>query len=237
MGIVPVILAGLKDSVNPCAVLVLALFILLLLLVGKTQKHVLVFGTYFLTGMFAMMFFLLIGSLDSVFGTLKAQKLIWYSQFGMAAIAFGIAIALLRDWWLERGRGGQGRVWIDFPIATAKASGAGQNDTSREAPLDIGALFLGTVAAVLISIWPTDYTMAVVFYNTFMPGKKAEGYFMFALYSFIHIVPLIAAFAAVLYLMNSAKFAAAFRASMAKVKIVGAAVFTALGLGLIKIFY
>src|SRR3989338_1496086 len=100
------IAAGIKDSVNPCALATASFFVLVLLIFGKSSRAAAVFGGYFLPTAFLINMGILLGWTDSFLGTSKAQNILQAAQLPLGYALILLGGVHLYDWGcLKAGQG------------------------------------------------------------------------------------------------------------------------------------
>ncbi len=233
---IPVFIAGLSDSVNPCAFTTIIFFIILLSILGTTEKRVRVCGFIFIATIFFVTLGLIIGVFDFVLGPLKIQLFLRYSQLWVAALLVGLGIANLCDWIIYSKNRDTQRLLIKIPAFLGPPD-AGifphQKITKKSIIVSIAA---GSGAAVLGSAWPPHYALASAYYGLLLPGQWLSSLTAFIVYTIVFVLPLICVLGGILFIMNSEKLTARLRSCVSKIKIVSAAILISLGIGLFQIF-
>lgn len=178
-----VITTGLLDSLNPCAISLLLIYIALMFTLGKDRKSILIFGvfyiaavyvTYFLLGIGLLRAFVLFGSPDLI---LKVGAIL--------AIVFGLLN--IKEYF-----------WPDLPphIRIPYSVRQKANDIAYKASIP-AAIMLG----VLVGI--TEFPCSGAVYITILAYLQAKetflsGTFYLAIYNLMFVMPLI-----IIYLVST----------------------------------
>ncbi|MDD3480684.1 MAG: cytochrome c biogenesis protein CcdA [Patescibacteria group bacterium] len=173
----PLVLStGILDSLNPCAISLLLIYIALLFTLGKTRKEIMGFGVFYIAAVYVTYFLLGIGLLKTFvfFGTPN----IILRGGAILAIIFGI-LNIKEYFWPDL------PPHIKMPYSVRQKA----NDIAYKATIP-AAITLG----VLIGI--TEFPCSGAVYITilsYLQAKEtfASGIFYLALYNLMFVLPLI----------------------------------------------
>lgn len=173
----PLVLStGLLDSLNPCAISLLLIYIALMFTLGKTRREIMGFGVFYIAAVYVTYFLLGIGLLRT-FVFFGSPNLILNSG-AILAIIFGLLN--IKEYF-----------WPDLPIHIKMPYSVRQkaNDIAYKATIP-AAITLG----VLIGI--TEFPCSGAVYITilsYLQAKEtlASGIFYLAIYNLMFVLPLI----------------------------------------------
>lgn len=148
LSVLPVLLAGLVDGINPCAFTTLLFFLSFLSLRGGSQRRIAFVGLLFALGVFVSYFLLGLG----MFNLLRAGSR--FASFRLAvrvlasACAAAFCVLTIRDLWLLR-RGSLSDMTLRLPDSIQRRVHSSIRGGVRSAALPAGAFVSGLVVAVL----------------------------------------------------------------------------------------
>ena len=174
MEFITAVAAGLKDSLSPCALATMSLFICALLILAYERQAVLNFGAYFLGTVFLVSMGILLGWTDFFLGTFKAQNVLRLLQIFLGYMLILLGGIHLYDWACLKIYPGRKRAVIPYPF---KKSISGSL-------VKLLAVVAGVLLMTAQSVWPPDYGLAVLFYNAYLPGKFFTAFVGMAVYTF-----------------------------------------------------
>lgn len=182
----PLILStGLLDSLNPCAISLLLIYITLMFTLGKSRKTVIGFGIFYIAAVYVTYFLLGIGLLQA-FHLFGVPNLI-LKIGAVLAIIFGI-LNIKEYFWPNL------PIHIRMPLSVRQKA----NDIAYKATLS-SAVLLG----VLVGI--TEFPCSGAVYITILSYLQAKetltsGIFYLAIYNLMFVLPLV-----VIYLVATNK--------------------------------
>jgi len=155
-GLIPFIRAGIIDSINPCALATLAIFIIILLFVGFDHRRLFWGGVGFILANFITWNLLITGAFDFILNSymLATSMFIYYLFFTI--FTFLIGIVSFMDWSRYRKNKDFNSLLIKFPLNLKGYQSVvnGQNQSTRKPSrfktfiifyfLGVGAGFLDT---------------------------------------------------------------------------------------------
>ena len=102
LGILPVLLAGIVDGVNPCAFATLVFFISFLSIQGRTRREILITGILFTLSVFFAYFLLGFGLLNAIRLIIDTSFLRFILKLAVSIVTGIFLILSLRDFYLAR---------------------------------------------------------------------------------------------------------------------------------------
>ena len=147
LALLPIVLAGAADGLNPCAFVTLLFLLSLLTLLGKSSREVLAIGLLFAATVFGTYLALGFGMLNLLRAAVRFDllRLIFRLAFSLGALVFGV-LAIRDAVLLKEGRSSE--ALLQLSAENKKRIHAVLRDRFRRQ-----GLFLGTiVAAFLVSI-------------------------------------------------------------------------------------
>ena len=247
LSMLPFFTAGLTDSLNPCAMTAIALFLVFLAVVGKTPQRILVLGTYFILGYSVTILGVIMGFLDLVIGALTIQLILRYLFLLLAFMAIGLGTVSMVDWWRYKKFQDTNRFIIKYPsiLFSSEQEKADSRMGDKilfssykniwEHPV-FWAWVAGISTALLGSLWPPSYLLVNQYLGLFTPGEQLTSFLTFFVYTILMVLPMIGVFAGILYLIYNEKNLVKIKRAAAIVKIISGALFLGLGVGLIYFF-
>jgi cytochrome c biogenesis protein CcdA len=195
----PVLLAGLVDSVNPCAVATLIFFLSYLAFTGRRPRQLLGVGAAFTAGVFITYFLIGLGLLRVLhtFPVTGALARWVYPLTGLATLA--LAGASFRDY-LRARRGEMGAMTLQMPkrlkrwthqaIRTRMGPGAGMS-AGRLA----GAAFAtAAIVSTLEFTCTSQVYLPTLMYMAQIDGQRLRATWLLLLYNAMFVAPLILLF-------------------------------------------
>ena len=190
--LVPVVLAGLADGVNPCAFAAMVLLVSILttahgrgrrsLLLGGSAFCVGVFFTYYLAG------FALFAGARRLEGFPVAEAVVFWVVCGLA-VACGVfsaadAVVYLRT-------GDTGRVRLKVPEVLKRRFAPILRGRVRSYGLVIGGLVGGVLVAILEGICTGQMYLPTIQYMARTPGLRTRGAAYLLVYNVLFVAPLV----------------------------------------------
>jgi cytochrome c biogenesis protein CcdA len=226
LAIVPVLLAGLADGINPCAFTTLIFLLASLALAGRGRREVLLIGAVFSLAVFLTYLGIGLG----FFAALRAASaapmvsliLRWVLVLALAVFA-GLSIY---DFTLIRA-GRPGEMLLQLPSALKRRIHSSIRGRVRTTALVGSSLVLG----FLVSIFEFACTGQVYLPTLGVLARlhrQADALALLALYNLCFIAPLLIVFGASYLGVSSGRITAFFQAHMGTVKLALAAVFVGL---------
>jgi hypothetical protein len=244
-GIGAITTAGLIDGVNPCAFTVLVFFISFLTFVGYHRRQIFILGIFFILAVFLTYLGIGLG-LFEFFRSLEIiillSRIIYYIT---AVLALTLGVFSLYDWWIFNKTKDPDKVKIKLPgIIKKQIQGVirhktddrtrGRKDRSILA-LIFTALSCGFIVSLLESVCTGQLYLPTIVFVLGVPELKAKAFLYLLLYNLMFILPLLIVFGFAFLGVNSERFAKIAHMHLAKVKLLTAIVFFALGFSLLFI--
>lgn len=156
VGYFQIILAGIRDSVNPGALTAGLVFAIFLFFSGRLSRNIFLTGLGFLFGLWTATAAIAWGYVD-FFQTTRAFDVFLDTAYLILAV-FGVlaGIVLLRDWAVFRRTKDPKKIFIVFPFLIGEGQAPAR--TQRPYPLLAGmcSWLAGGLAAFMASAWPLD---------------------------------------------------------------------------------
>lgn len=190
-----VAMAGLIDGINPCAISALVFFISMLSVAGLRGKTLLMTGVIFIASVYVTYFSLGFGAFR-FFDWIARNGEGWryVLERGMIVVLLVFAFLSLRDAWCFR----RSRNPKEIKLQLSDGMKTGVRRVIRHGlglrSLAFGAIVIGVSVTLIESVCTGQvYVPSLVWLvRAGHAGRRAIGYL--ALYNFMHVVPLIAAF-------------------------------------------
>ena len=222
-------LFGLQDSFNPFTLAVAVLFVVFLFKIGTTKLAIFWGGLSFLTFLLRAHVPIAMGVFDKFFARPIVSILI-YCIFLLVAIIFMTTGLIHFRQWLKYKKGAN-NLPDNSPVPVVSKKGR-----FFYLPLIFLSMLLGTLAAILLSIWPPNYRFFVNSYTSIYNGAK-EASVVFFIYGIGFIFPLVISW---IIILIKSFFKSKDNASVKKIstlKIIYSAVLFAAGLSLLIMIY
>ena len=224
--LLPVILAGLLDGINPCAFTTLIFLIAALTVAGRAQKEILIIGLCFTFSVFITYSLIGVGLLEALRLANSApliSTILKWVLFGVLVVFAGLSIY---DWSLIRNKR-QSEILLQLPKAMKRRIHASVRTYSKSAALIGGSLVMG----FLVSTFELACT-GQIYFPTVAYLVKTEGgaknYLFLAIYNVGFILPLVVVFILVYSGVSSQRITRIFQRNMAAVKLGTAVLFAGL---------
>ena len=223
IAVLPVILAGLLDGVNPCAFTTLIFLLSALSVAGRSRRETLVIGLFFTVTVFVtyyligLGFFRIIRIADSF--SLVSRAIRWV-LFGVLLLFSGLSIYDYVK--IKRGRATE--ILLQLPDGVKRRMHSSIRSYSKSAALAGSSIVMG----FLISVFELGCTGQIYFPTItyiIQTGSSAEGYGFLALYNLAFILPLAAVFVVVYFGTTSKKVTRLFQSNLAVIKLLTALLF------------
>jgi len=235
--VIPVILAGLADGVNPCAFAAMVLLVSVLsasaisaggdgsastrrqLLLGGGAFVVAVFATYFLAGL------ALFKGARAIEGMAVVEAVVFWGVWALA-----VAGAVLSGWdaaaYFRSGDASGQRLKV--PDAIRRRFAGIMRGRFRRSGLVLGGLVGGVIIAILEGVCTGQMLVPATRYMAGTPGLRARGVSLLLLYNALFILPLVAILAAAVAGVHFRRLNAFLRRHLGGAKVLLAVVFLAL---------
>jgi len=233
LNILPVVFAGLIDSVNPCAFATIIFLITYLSMILKKQKsEVLLAGICFIVGVFITYFLIGLGLfkfIQKISGIEIVSKIMYFLIGGFAIF---LSYQNLRDAiTIKKGIGiGDSSIKTKLPtVLRWKIYDVITKFTTFKYLLPV-AFLMGSVITVLELFCTGQIYLPTIIYIIGLPEYHIIGIFYLLLYCFLFILPLIFIFSLFYFGLNIDRLEAVFREKIFIVKLLTAALLLILGI-------
>jgi cytochrome c biogenesis protein CcdA len=224
--VVPVLLAGLADGINPCAFTTLIFLLASLALAGRGRREVLLIGALFSLAVFLTYLGIGLGFFAALRAAGAAPVVSLVLRWVLVLVLAAFAAASVYDFILIRA-GRPGEILLQLPSALKKRIHSSIRGRVRTTALAGSSLVLG----FLVSIFEFACTGQVYLPTLGVLARlhrQADALALLALYNLCFIVPLLVVFGATYLGVSSGRITTFFQAHMGKVKLTLAAVFIGL---------
>jgi len=243
-GIPAILLAGLIEGLNPCALATLVFFISYLTMVGRTRKEILWVGmgftgagfiTHLLLG-FGILGFVQQFSLFPLF-----SKIIYLVTFSLSLF---LGIFSLYDY-LQVKRGRPSKMTLQVPnslkkrihrIIRTKEGDFEKGEESKSVRFLFAAIVIGFIVTLLQSTCTSQVYLPTILFVTNIPSLRDSAILYLILYNIIYILPLMVIFIIVYWGTTSQQLSFFLQRRTSTIKLMTALFFFALAGILITLF-
>ncbi len=196
IAVLPVLLAGLIDGVNPCAFATMIFFISWIALRGGSRRGMVIAGSGFITGVFAA--YLIIGlGFFAIFQAAQDMKLLrQVIRYLFTTLSLGLSLLSFRDAYLIWKSGKAGVMRLQLPAALKKRIHLviRNSDMHQGSVLLFAALFVtGLVVAILELACTGQIYFPTIAYMV-QSGSQAGALLWLLLYNIAFVLPLLLLF-------------------------------------------
>ena len=232
-GILAILLAGLIEGLNPCALATLVFFISYLTMVGRTRKEILMAGMGFSASSFVTHLLLGFGILNFIqyFSFFPLFSRIVYLITFIFSLFLGI-FSLYDYFQLKKGRPSKMRLQVpDFlkkrihRIIRTRSSEFDGNEEAQMARLFIIAIFIGFIVTLLQSTCTSQVYLPTLLFVTNIPSLRGSAIFYLILYNVVYILPLMVIFGIVYWGTTSEQLALFLQRRTSTIKLLTALFF------------
>lgn len=201
-GILAILLAGLVEGVNPCALATLIFFISYLTMVGRTRKEIFMAGLGFTGAGFVTHLFLGFGILEFVqrfsFFPLFSRILYWVT-FSLSIL---LGIFSLYDY-IQVKKGRPSKMTLQVPnslknrihrIIRTREEEWEVSKGSQMTRFLFAAMGIGFIVTLLQSTCTSQVYLPTILFVTHIPSLRSSALLYIFLYNLVYILPLVAIF-------------------------------------------
>jgi len=201
-GVIAILLAGLIEGLNPCALATLVFFISYLTMVGRTRKEIFWVGMGFTGSGFVTHFLLGLGILSFVHHLSFIplfSRIVYFITF---LFSLFLGIFSLYDY-VQVKRGRPSRMTLQVPnsmkkrihriIRTRESELEGKKEGSATRFL-FAAVVIGFIVTLLQSTCTSQVYLPTILFVTHVPSLRDSALFYLILYNIVYILPLVAIF-------------------------------------------
>ena len=235
-GPLAILLAGLIEGLNPCALATLIFFISYLTMVGRKRKEILMAGMGFSASGFVTHLLLGFGILNFIqyFSFFPLFSRIVYLTTFLFSLSLGI-FSLYDYIQLKKGR--PSRMKLQVPnflkkrihhVIRTRSSEFEGNEETQSARLFVIAIFIGLVVTLLQATCTSQVYLPTLLFVTNIPSLKGSAILYLILYNLIYILPLLVIFAIVYWGVTSEQLSFFIQKRASTIKLLTAIFFFAL---------
>jgi len=210
-GIFAILLAGLVEGLNPCALATLVFFISYLTMIGRKRREILMVGMGFSASSFTTHLLLGFGILSFI------QHFSFFPLFVsivyMITFALSLFLGVLSFYdYIQLKRGQSSKMTLQVPNFLKKRIHRIIRTRSNELEEDrpgqltrslLAALFIGFIVTLLQSTCTSQVYLPTLLFVMNVPSLKGSAYLYLIFYNLIYIVPLLAIFGIVYWGVTS----------------------------------
>jgi hypothetical protein len=235
-GVLAILLAGLIEGMNPCALATLIFFISYLTMVGRKRKEIFMAGMGFSASSFVTHLLLGFGILNFIqyFSFFPLFSRIVYLITFIFSLFLGI-FSLYDYIQLKKGRPSKMRLQVpDFlkkrihRIIRTRSSEFEGNEETQLARLLIIAIFIGFIVTLLQSTCTSQVYLPTLLFITNIPSLRGSAVLYLILYNLIYILPLLVIFGIVYWGVTSEQLSFFIQKRASTIKLLTAIFFFAL---------
>jgi len=243
-GILAILLAGLLEGLNPCALATLVFFISYLTMVGRTRKEIFWVGMGFTGAGFVTHLLLGLGILGFI------QHLSFLPLFSrivyLITFVFSIFLGILSLYdYVQLKRGRPSRMTLQVPDSLKKRihriirTREGELEADKEGKSTrflLSAMVIGFIVTLLQSTCTSQVYLPTILFVTNIPSLRDSAIFYLILYNIVYILPLVAIFGIVYWGTTSEQLSFFLQRRASTIKLFTALFFFALAGILITLF-
>ena len=238
-GILPFLVGGLTDSLNPCALTTIVFFVIVLHFFINHRKVMVVFGGSFILGVLGTIFFLTMGLGDPVRSSPLFFLMCRIIYLVIALIALGLGVVNLREWWIYKRTKSMDSFGMKFPMISKKFDQILHKispDWKNALWFSLVCVAAGILSAFVMSIYPEQTYISMTVYALNVQQQPMISILSLFLYSLCFVFPLVFLLVFVILSLRLNNFSTITQRYRAAIKIICAAVLIAVGVGLIYAF-
>lgn len=230
--IIPILVAGLGDGINPCAFTTLLFLLSSLAVIGRTRREIFIIGLFFTAAVFVTYFLLGIGifsALRKVESFPLISKIIHYALLTLVVVLGAMS---LYDFALVK-KGKAEKMTLQLPKALKKRIHDSIRERKRSMALISASLGLGFLISIFELACTGQIYLPTIAYLVRVE-RTLTSYLYLVLYNVGFIVPLLVVFSLTYAGVGSEKFVAFFNNRLGAVKLGTALLF--FGLAFLMLF-
>jgi len=235
-GIFAVLLAGLVEGLNPCALATLVFFISYLTMIGRKRREILMVGMGFSASSFATHLLLGFGILSFI------QHFSFFPLFVrivyMVTFALSLFLGVFSFYdYIQLKRGRPSKMTLQVPNVLKKRihriirtkSNVLEEDQSRQSTrFLLAALFIGFIVTLLQSTCTSQVYLPTLLFVMNVPSLKGSAYLYLIFYNLVYIFPLLAIFGIVYWGVTSEQLSFFLQKKASTIKLITSLFFFAL---------
>ena len=194
--------AGLGDSINPCVLASVLIFIMYFSFLGKSNRHIFFLGFLYIFAAVRMQQMIVAGLWDGLLLKPLTQWAINIVYFFVAAAFIARGALYFLDWRAYRFNAGKSRLRLNIPAflyaVKERTVKSGIRSAFQVVAIAILAFLTGAIFTLMAAIYPQTEYMYIVHSFWASGGDKALVNGMFFYYSMAMALPVITAWAALM---------------------------------------
>jgi cytochrome c biogenesis protein CcdA len=204
--VIPILVAGIIDGVNPCAFATIIFLIAYMLMIKKqTRKKLFLIGIFFIFGVFVT--YLLIGiGLSKIVSVIKIKSVvgkIFYIFLGIITLVFAVLSFVDMVAIKKIESGSQAKVYLQLPgFLRMKIYDFVDKTAKFKYIIPIG-FFLGIGISLIEFFCTGQIYLPTIMYMFAYESLKVKAFFYLVLYCLMYVLPLVIIFVCVLFGLNS----------------------------------
>ena len=235
-GIFAILLAGLVEGLNPCALATLVFFISYLTMIGRKRREILMVGMGFSASSFTTHLLLGFGILSFI------QHFAFFPLFVRIVymITFGLSLFLglfsFYDY-VQLKRGRPSKMTLQVPnflkkrihrIIRTRSNEWGGDKPGQSTRSIVAALLIGFIVTLLQSTCTSQVYLPTLLFVMNVPSLKGSAYLYLIFYNLIYVVPLLAIFGIVYWGVTSEQLSFFLQKRASTIKLITSLFFFAL---------
>ena len=232
-GLLAILIAGLIEGLNPCALATLVFFISYLTMIGRKRKEISLVGIGFSTTAFVTHLLLGLGILSAI------QHLSFFSLFSRIVywitFLFSLFLGILSFYdYIQLKKGQPSRMKLQIPDFLKKKihriirESSGEEEESHTMRFLLAAVFIGFIVTLLQSTCTSQVYLPTLLFVTHVPSLRGNAVLYLVLYNLVYILPLLAIFGIVYWGVTSQQLALFLQEKAPSIKILTSLFFFAL---------
>lgn len=188
---ISILVAGILDGVNPCAIATMIFLISFLTLQKRKRSEVLVIGLLFTAAVFATYLLLGVGAFKAL---TFLKKYLWVSQavrWSAVALAAGAGLYSFRDAWVYRKTGRAQDIKLQLPTAIKLRIHRVISGQLSGRSLVLGAVVMGFLVTLLEAVCTGQMYLPTIILMTRQEGLRLTGWLYLLFYNFLFVLPLL----------------------------------------------
>ena len=230
--ILPIILAGLIDGINPCAFATLIFFLSYLIYMGRSRREIVLISISFSLAIFLTYLLLGVGFLK-IITSLKIFSIISKIVY-IITVCISLILGILNfvDFFRVK-KGKTNKTILQLPMFLKREIHRTIRKGSKTRLFIISAFLVGMVVSILELACTGQIYLPTIIYVSTIPNLKFKAYLFLILYNLMFILPLVVIF--ILYYIGatSKKIENILKSNVAKVKLITGSFFIVLSIFLI----
>jgi cytochrome c biogenesis protein CcdA len=225
-----IMIAGLLDGVNPCAIATMIFLISFLANQKRKKGEVLIIGLSFTAAVFVTYLMLGVGAFKAL---TFLQKYSWVSQFvrwSAVAFAAGVSLYSFRDAWIYKRTGQTGDMTLQLPKAVKLRIHRVISGQLSGRKLIVGAMVTGFLVTLLEAVCTGQMYLPTIILMTRQEGLKITGWLYLLFYNFLFVLPLLIVMVLAYFGLSWNKLSNVTRNNLFMIKILFGVVLAALAL-------